>query len=124
MDMIRSWVLSAVIFVGLYLLIDLVVTLPADYIYLLCPLLGAIVACAFHAEYGRGGWLRHLFAVIPVPALLTGVLVVLQHGTPTSSTNLAPYGQALGAGAGAAAVGLGIVMLTRLLMTTQEPADA
>lgn len=123
MDVIRSWVLSMVLFAILYFLIDLVITSPARYIYLLCPLLGAIAASVFHAEYGRGGWIRHLTAVIPVPALLTSALVILSRGLPENSMTLGPYGYALGAGAVTAVVGLGVVMLIRLLMTTRESAD-
>ncbi|WP_022873196.1 hypothetical protein [Nesterenkonia alba] len=121
MDILRSWVIATVVFIGLSLLLEASVgrhswTAP---LYLIPPALAAACACAYHAEHGTGGWLRHLAAVFPLPVLLQSRHVIL-NGVPEVTAEWVDAGQEVGIAGGTAAVGFLIVMTTRALMLSRR----
>lgn len=119
MDLVRAWGISLVIYLGLNFLFGYLIGYAAHYIYLLVPLVAGIGASAFHAEWGVGGWVRHLLAVIPVPSLVMGYGVFSQDGAPGSVAEFLALMSAFGMGAVLSLLGMGAVMLTRLLLAVR-----
>lgn len=119
-DLIRSWLLAAAVYLGLnYLLVFAVGHRgPVDWLYILCPLVAGIAASAYHAEFGTGGWLRHMVAVFTIPVLFELYARLVRH-FPQSAEELGALAVAVGLSVTAGAFGLGIVMLTRLMVMTR-----
>lgn len=118
MDLMRSWLLAAAVYLGLnYLFVFIIGDRgPVDWLYLLCPVVAGIAASAYHAEYGAGGWQRHLWAVLSVPVAFELYARVVRD-FPQSGQEWGSAAEAVGFAVVAAGVGLGIVMLTRRMVT-------
>lgn len=124
MDILRSWIIAVLVFLGLNFLISVVATAGIGIMYALPPVMAALAACAYHAERGVGGWARHLLAVFPIPILMNSYGVIRLTGFPTDSQEWTMLLIAAGAGALTAAVGFGIVMLTRLMLSRRSTNDS
>lgn len=112
MDLWRAWLIAAAVFLGLNFVLSITVGYANFYVYALCPLLAGLAASLYHAERGVGGWLRHLFAVLPAPAVANGAwsLMVEQ---PDSLGAWGVFVLSMAIAAGLSACGLGIAMLIR-----------
>lgn len=121
MDLVRSWVLAAAV----YLALNFTLSVTVGYggwtalLYALCPFLAGIAASTYHAERGTGGWGRHLLAVLPVPLGLE-IYGVLLHLIPRDLRDWGLLLGQLGTATLATAAGLGVVMLTRLLLASRS----
>lgn len=72
MDIIRAWVVGAVVFVVVDFILGLVVPFGSlMFLNFLCPLLAGVAAAAVHLWSGEGGWVRHAIAVLGAPILLS-----------------------------------------------------
>lgn len=119
MDLMRSWLLAAAVYLSLNYLFVFTIGHrgPVDWLYALCPVVAGIAASAYHAEYGVGGWRRHLGAVVTVPVAFELYTRLVRH-FPQDGQEWGSLAAAVGLAALAAGLGLGIVMLTRLMVTS------
>ncbi|GAA4835668.1 hypothetical protein [Garicola koreensis] len=118
MDLLRAWILAAVVYLPLNFVLSVTIGYSLYWLYILCPILAAVAASWYHAERGVGGWARHLLAVLPVPIVLNGYWSLLQQ-IPSTAEQWGDFAMALAQAGILAAVGLGLVMLTRLLLGEQ-----
>lgn len=120
MDVIRSWLLAAAVYALLNYL--LVVTVghggAVDWLHLVCPLMAGIAAGAYHAEFGIGGWGRHFVAVFSIPIAFELYSHMFRQ-VPQSTAEWGTVVAALGIAAAATGIGFGVVMITRLMVTTR-----
>lgn len=124
MDLVRSWLIAAVVLPGANWAIDFVVNRDDSAAYLLGPLLAGVASSLYHAERGVGAWGRHLLAVLPTPVVLQAGSTLIDHGNPAGGAEWTVLLTDLGITAATTALGLAAVMLTRLLLMTRESAAA
>lgn len=124
MDLIRSWFIAAAVLLGANLTITLVVNQHLSAAYLLGPFLAGAASSFYHAERGVGAWGRHLLAVLPVPAAFQAYRTLVQDGLPGGGPEWGSLVMTLGVTTVITGLGLGAVMLTRLLLMTRGSAEA
>lgn len=96
-DLVRSWLISAAVLLGVNLAVTLVVNQHLSAAYLLGPFLAGVASSLYHAERGVGAWGRHLLAVLPVPAILQAFTTVVQETLPAGGPEWASFVMGLGA---------------------------
>lgn len=124
MDLVRSWLISAAVLLGVDFVINLVVGQHLSAPYLLGPFLAGVASTLYHAERGVGGWGRHVLAVLPVPAALQVYSALMQEGVPTGGAEGTAFFLGLGVTTLFVVLGFGVVMMTRLLLMTRTAAPA
>lgn len=122
MDLVRSWLIAAVVLLGINLVLSVIVDQHISAVFLLGPFLAGAAACLYHAERGVGSWGRHAFAVLPVPAVLQVYRTFVQEGIPSGGQEWSSLLFGMGFTTVITALGLGAVMLARLLMMTKDDA--
>ncbi|WP_120002913.1 hypothetical protein [Nesterenkonia muleiensis] len=115
MDLLRTWIISAAVFLGLNFLLSLTVGYGSFFIYALCPLSAGLVASLYHAARGVGGWPRHLLAVMPAPVVVNGAWFLLTE-RPESLGDWGVFSMSIVTAGGLSALGFGIAMLIRWKM--------
>lgn len=124
MDLVRSWLISAAVLLGVDFVINVVVGQHLSAPYLLGPFLAGVASTLYHAERGVGGWGRHVLAVLPVPAALQAYRVLMQDGAPADGAEGTALFLGLGVTTFFVVLGFGVVMMTRLLLMTRTAAPA
>ncbi|MGW9825491.1 hypothetical protein ACUXNS_000475 [Brevibacterium pityocampae] len=122
MDLVKTAVFAAGAFVITNLLLGFTVGTGLPYLYLLPSFLAGLVASAYHAHMGEGGWVRHCVAVFLVPVVLGAYWAVVQAFQGAQVPVLTVVG-ALGTAVAAAALGMGVVMAVRWLLTFRSTSD-
>lgn len=121
MDLWRAWLIAASVFLGLNFVLSMTVGYANFYVYALCPLLAGVAASLYHAERGLGGWLRHLFAVLPAPAVANGAWSLMAE-QPDSLGAWGVFALSMATAAGLSALGLGMAMLIRWILVRTSTA--
>lgn len=123
MDLLRAWIISAAVCLAINFALSITVGYSMHLLYALCPMLAGTAASLYHAERAIGGWVRHFVAVLPVPMLLNAYWAVLQQ-IPSTAEQWGVLGLAIVQAGALAAVGLGLVMLTRWLLSYKVDSHA
>src|SRR5690625_5500941 len=113
MDLVRSWLIAAVVLLGANWAIDVVVNREDSAAYLLGPLVAGVASSLYHAERGVGAWGRHLLAVLPTPVVLQAGSTLVDQGLPAGGAEWSVLFSDLGLTAARTALGFAAVMLTR-----------
>ncbi|WP_120002912.1 hypothetical protein [Nesterenkonia muleiensis] len=127
MDIVRSWVVAGVVYLGLTFAINRVASTEFSQVFYVAPFAAGIAASLYHAERGAGGWVRHFLAVLPAPAVIAAYGVISHRGLPQSDDQVVSLAAEVGTAGALATVGLGAVMFGRLLLsarTTQKTAPS
>lgn len=120
MDLIRAWLFAAGALVVVNLALGFTVGSGMPLLYLLPTFLAGLVASAYHAQLGRGGWGRHLVAVLTAPVAISVYWLVLRYVQDDFFHPLTALG-VLASSAVSALAGMAVVMGVRWLLA--ERAD-
>lgn len=122
MDLVKASVFAAGAFVVTNLALSFIVGPTMPLLYLLPSFLAGVVSSAYHAQFGSGGWVRHLVAVFLAPLVMgiyLGIVGWAQGGGPT----VFAFVGSLATAVLAAAAGMGVVMGVRWLMAARDVDD-
>lgn len=122
MDVVKAAIFGAGAYVLLNLALSFTVGGSVSLLYLLPPLLAGIVASAYHAQFGVGGWPRHLLAVMIAPLFVAIYIVVVRY-VNAGEISLINAGGGLLTTSVAALAGMGIVMGVRFLLGFRSQTD-
>ncbi|MCT1689944.1 hypothetical protein M3B11_03055 [Brevibacterium sp. p3-SID960] len=119
MDLIRAWLFAAGALVVVNLALGFTVGSGIPLLYLLPTFLAGLVASAYHAQLGRGGWGRHLVAVAAAPVAISVYWLVLRYVQHDFFHPLTTLG-VLASSAVSALAGMAVVMGVRWLLAERS----